>query len=500
MGSSFDALRGMRTGFGPFEAPLTIDNVVFDLRNSDHADDAWKPVATHRGELAGLTPEARAAAVERHEHEMESDVCEPLVELFAAGASKRPAVDSLPEVLALFNEDDLLDMADTFSIRDASQFSKDALIEALTQSWQSEDFLFELIGSASMGQLGTLSRLLDAPNLRVELPYERIWNFSVLTPLWPVVCLFQGNDAFTLLVPHELSAIISSERFAGRLKQRLLLQKRIEHLAQVLVTFCGAVSLEEFYRRYEEFYGETLSNDSFRAAMGAYLDDMQDEGDFTVWLDPSKFKDDDDIPEDLPLGEIFLVSGEFGTFFYLEDHPNMNRNVALKERDDIVRGIIGYHKKYEYLGPCPIDPELTNVDADVFDWQKARPSAFDVLAWLDEHVPNTGAHDYTFAEDELLGLLYKEAQSPTFVEFEDAVLSDRVADLAEDLNPFLARLAKLSDELPKWMYNGWAPVDNPALPHARVQFVDSDLNPVNPDRNAPCPCGSGKKYKKCCGR
>ena len=23
--------------------------------------------------------------------------------------------------------------------------------------------------------------------------------------------------------------------------------------------------------------------------------------------------------------------------------------------------------------------------------------------------------------------------------------------------------------------------------------------PAAPDRNAPCPCGSGKKYKKCCG-
>jgi len=22
---------------------------------------------------------------------------------------------------------------------------------------------------------------------------------------------------------------------------------------------------------------------------------------------------------------------------------------------------------------------------------------------------------------------------------------------------------------------------------------------VTPERNAPCPCGSGKKYKKCCG-
>ena len=23
------------------------------------------------------------------------------------------------------------------------------------------------------------------------------------------------------------------------------------------------------------------------------------------------------------------------------------------------------------------------------------------------------------------------------------------------------------------------------------------IDPPNPDRNAPCPCGSGKKYKKC---
>ncbi|MGR9117332.1 MAG: SEC-C metal-binding domain-containing protein [Gammaproteobacteria bacterium] len=24
--------------------------------------------------------------------------------------------------------------------------------------------------------------------------------------------------------------------------------------------------------------------------------------------------------------------------------------------------------------------------------------------------------------------------------------------------------------------------------------------PKKPGRNDPCPCGSGKKYKKCCGR
>ena len=41
----------------------------------------------------------------------------------------------------------------------------------------------------------------------------------------------------------------------------------------------------------------------------------------------------------------------------------------------------------------------------------------------------------------------------------------------------------------------------------RVEFVlydDNELNNqhINKDisRNAPCPCGSGKKYKRCCGR
>ncbi|MFQ5422627.1 MAG: SEC-C metal-binding domain-containing protein [Phycisphaerae bacterium] len=31
--------------------------------------------------------------------------------------------------------------------------------------------------------------------------------------------------------------------------------------------------------------------------------------------------------------------------------------------------------------------------------------------------------------------------------------------------------------------------------------VDTIKNPqTGPGRNDPCPCGSGKKYKKCCGR
>lgn len=51
--------------------------------------------------------------------------------------------------------------------------------------------------------------------------------------------------------------------------------------------------------------------------------------------------------------------------------------------------------------------------------------------------------------------------------------------------------------------------------HPRVKTVDAKAKMIHiisndgkhkmisvkvPDRNSPCPCGSGKKYKKCCGR
>ena len=40
------------------------------------------------------------------------------------------------------------------------------------------------------------------------------------------------------------------------------------------------------------------------------------------------------------------------------------------------------------------------------------------------------------------------------------------------------------------------------LHHHRIQALtphEPIRREATPDRNAPCPCGSGKKYKKCCG-
>ena len=46
---------------------------------------------------------------------------------------------------------------------------------------------------------------------------------------------------------------------------------------------------------------------------------------------------------------------------------------------------------------------------------------------------------------------------------------------------------------------GWVYVDGDILTHTERNVSDSLGTQRNIGRNAPCPCGSGQKYKRCCG-
>jgi preprotein translocase subunit SecA len=45
-----------------------------------------------------------------------------------------------------------------------------------------------------------------------------------------------------------------------------------------------------------------------------------------------------------------------------------------------------------------------------------------------------------------------------------------------------------------------APPQAVAMPEHRASAAHSPSNQPKVGRNDPCPCGSGKKYKKCCGK
>jgi len=78
----------------------------------------------------------------------------------------------------------------------------------------------------------------------------------------------------------------------------------------------------------------------------------------------------------------------------------------------------------------------------------------------------------------------REAGNEGIVEFvATALVRNRVCKLHE-----VSRFVK---EAGQWLYVGGEIIGNGEL-------VDADTGKVS--RNDPCPCGSGKKFKKCCGR
>lgn len=56
------------------------------------------------------------------------------------------------------------------------------------------------------------------------------------------------------------------------------------------------------------------------------------------------------------------------------------------------------------------------------------------------------------------------------------------------------------NNMPHWQLKGHTPVEAQAILNARRSITLPIISAKKPGRNDPCPCGSGKKYKNCCGR
>ena len=67
--------------------------------------------------------------------------------------------------------------------------------------------------------------------------------------------------------------------------------------------------------------------------------------------------------------------------------------------------------------------------------------------------------------------------------------------MAKGSDPGADRFRRREDEGKRYQDRLPGP-DDEALPPP-VEPIDAD---AKPKRNAPCPCGSGKKFKQCCGK
>ena len=65
----------------------------------------------------------------------------------------------------------------------------------------------------------------------------------------------------------------------------------------------------------------------------------------------------------------------------------------------------------------------------------------------------------------------------------------------EETQELYELIGRYDSTLPKWVLKGHTQAELANMPHGSVVRVGKKIG-----RNDPCPCGSGKKYKYCCGR
>ncbi|MBQ2954623.1 MAG: SEC-C domain-containing protein, partial [Clostridia bacterium] len=62
-----------------------------------------------------------------------------------------------------------------------------------------------------------------------------------------------------------------------------------------------------------------------------------------------------------------------------------------------------------------------------------------------------------------------------------------------DIEQLTEVVTDLSNAMPRWYNKGYSPDE-------MVSLLPGGKKASMPGRNSPCPCGSGRKYKLCCGR
>ena len=503
------------------------------------------PKGVRRGALAGLSEDERARAVDAAMAELfsEGSVSSPhnarslakeRVKDLRRRADSHAPVTRLEDTLDADVKSVLEGEAMRLGITRSSKMRKAELAHAVAAAMLEGDEagkeLVSFLGACLDSEYETFRRLLALPQGTVAFSEEEAAAHADLACYPPYSRLFYHAGTFTAVIPDEFREAAASVDFdaidAGRARTA-----QVAHAGEVLVDLCGVVPIRDVSDCVRQLYGLVLSEDEL-------VDELYDAADREMPRPPFEFWRPRRSPGDHRAGDSgeaqsspwYLVhwslgdhvvsehvaaelsrepEGLFGEGLSPEERAgriSQSLNLdeaygrvqrALEQRDAYVEDLLLCHQEKSALGPCPVDPSLAELD--VIEWERALPQAVSLRTWLDAHVPE-GENDYLFADDVIDQLIeaHDLSDDPQAMIREAAELD--LLTLSDDHQAILGRLMALANALPCWGNNGWSPMAVYEREVGSRVFYNPDGTEMRVGRNDPCPCGSGKKYKKCCGR
>ena len=487
----------------PFEGIVTYDGYLSDL--TEGVDDvlraeleaemaealARKPIAD-AGSFANL---ARRVAAEEAEEEAadagadqggEADVfaADPVAALKKMASKGKPCM-KLADSLAACTKDELSRYAAALGLHNYSKLRKGELVDLVAPVLADASSLMQSdLAHCSEKTLTAMSKLAEGDGIVRFSEQEAAACPEACLPMAPWTRLYWTKGEFTLVMTDEVRALSVSANLKSVEGARLLVS-RVGHLAKVLTEFCGMISERDFCARYRELYGTTDSDEVLLAVLEGVQRTQGVANTFGFWFDPAA-----------PEGE---------SQRYIIDRCMADGVVEdVDIRNQYLERLLVRHAQVADAGVCPVDPAA--LEQDVLDWKLGLPVSQGLGSWLAANVPDD--EDGPAFADQTLRVLMKlhlEAGDPEkFVEEARKVglfeMTKGDDDTKAGEEALAGRLMALWSALPSWDADGWTP---DALYEKRTGskvFRAEDGTILKPGRNDLCPCGSGKKYKRCHGR
>ncbi len=325
-----------------------------------------------------------------------------------------------------------------------------------------------------------IKRLVEAGG-RIEVPYEGLESLKGLAEPLPLLSYwFDEGDHATCVMPdivRDRLAELDLEATSRHYKATTDLW----HVIDLLIETRGIVGVDEAGLEFSRLYPGVLGPmDLVRSILDYAASGL---GDCETYRDKSG-------------SGVYLV--ECGLLDQLQES-----GAKIYEQNGICFGELGLLQNLldarKGKEPWPLPAELVACLC-LADWAQDLPSGRTFLQFINENIPD-GENDLLFADRIFEGVvtMFCDGVAP-------AKVVQWVADEGlgfEDMrheNELIGYMFNLCNDMPRWDNNGWPP----ALLHSKLtgvpDFRNEDGSRKKVGRNDPCPCGSGKKYKKCCGR
>lgn len=473
----------------------------FDESLREGADEP--PAGFFRGALAGMTEDEREAAIEAHANDLGLGLVEYRVEHLKQVAVQAAPETSLDGCLSTYEKGELQEVARALELVRAAPQRKSALVRVIADDLLARpEELERALSYCSSDAFATICRLAEEGSLVVR--ESDIDADTILAPCEPYSFLFYAEATFTALVPDELRDMVARVDFEA-VKLKRAREYAALNCAGACVTYCGVVRVADAYGQYRAASADPLSYDEFIALLADEV--LFGQSEFETWelegepylmhytLSPEFVAEQAVQSRRSELLEQF-EQAESADAFLLAAREQITASLQgeLENVDDVRRYLAEEHARVSMrpLGELALDDDPLRAFF-------ALPSVVMLRNFLDAHVPSD-EDEFFFADRVVEGVVMTVLEVGDVNVALSYVKSLGLDECAHDRERLPKLVTNVFNALPSWENNGWSPAELQEQLTGRTLFYDENGDVMKVGRNDPCPCGSGKKYKRCHGR